>query len=79
MSVKSTVKQILSEYPIDMFPISGAYIIDSVKSRMSIDNRKPFDGTIMRKLRELRNDSYIIECIDKHKSLYRIRRKNECN
>lgn len=75
MTVKSTIKQIISEYPIKMFPISGIYLIDAVKSRMSIDNRKPFDGTIMRKLRELRNDGYIIECIDRKKSYYRIKKK----
>lgn len=49
--------------------IDGASLIDEVKERMS-PNRYPFDSTILRRFRELREMGYKITCIDTYRSIY---------
>jgi len=50
--------------------IDGKSIISEVRERMAIDGREPFDSTILRKMRALREQGYKIKCIDNKRSIY---------
>jgi hypothetical protein len=50
--------------------VSGKSIITEVKERMAFVGREPFDSTILRKMRKLREQGYKITCIDNRRSIY---------
>jgi len=51
--------------------IDGKSIVSEVRERVFwAHEKKPFDSTILRKMRALREQGYKIKCIDNHKSIY---------
>ena len=70
MTIKQATLTEFTNYPKSIIPI--AHIISFV--RTDVFPRAPFDGTILRKLRELRQEGKIdYEVIDRKRSLYKRR------
>ena len=68
MTIKTATLMEFKHYPNNIIPISE--IISNV--RVDVFPRTPFDGTILRKLRELRQEGkvdYVV--IDRKRALYR--------
>jgi len=71
MSIQKHVKQVVDEWICkNLYVFSGDWLIKEVKRRLNHTGRKPFDSTILRKLRALREEGYKIRCVDRHKSFY---------
>lgn len=68
MTIKTATLMEFTHYPSSIIPISE--IISNV--RADVFPRTPFDGTILRKLRELRQEGKVdYEVIDRKKAIYK--------
>jgi len=71
MSIKATIKQYVGDY-------REFYATDLFKFVRGILGRPLLhDDSIIRKLRELRDEKYIVECLDHQKSFYLVRKEVE--
>ena len=69
MTIKHAVIEVLGNYP-NGATIEGITLIENV--RRLVSPKRPFDGSIFRKLREVRKEGKAnYHCIDRAKSLYR--------
>ena len=71
MSIKATIKQYVGEY-------REFYATDLFKFVRGILGRPQLHyDSIIRKLRELRDEKYIVECLDHQKSFYLVKKEVE--
>lgn len=73
MTIKQAVKNVFQPFPAP-FHFHAYDLIRNVRGQV---DGHPFDGTILRKMRELRGEGWDIRLEDKKSSLYKIVRKGE--
>jgi len=71
MSIKATIKQYVGDYR----EFYAEELITFV--RKVLGRPKLRDGSIIRKLREMRDEKYIVECLDHQKSFYLVKKEVE--
>ena len=69
-TIKDSVKSYLDDYVSNGNTFYATQLFDYVW--WELQPRQPFQGSILRKLRECRQEGYKIKCIDHQRSEYRV-------